>query len=146
MSDHSLFCSKQRHHKCFSVCVNSVDINASIFMLCHSKDFSMSVFCLLNGQRVSDYGQVIAHLIRQVTQPSPCVKVNKAIFFIAVSVIREGHGENPSDVRFFHAGERNCTPVSEDETTWKAFILCRLRSALFFKVKCAIKIVSSSLV
>lgn len=102
--------------------------------------------CLLNGQRVSDYGQVIAHLIRQVTQPSPCVKVNKAIFFIAVSVIREGHGENPSDVRFFHAGERNCTPVSEDETTWKAFILCRLRSALFFKVKCAIKIVSSSLV
>lgn len=53
----------------------------------------MSVFCLLNGQRVSDYGQVIARLIRQVTQPSPCVKVNKAIFIIAVSVIREEHGQ-----------------------------------------------------
>lgn len=84
-NNESLFCSKQIHHKCFSVYVNSVDINAGIFMPCHSKDFSMSVFW------TASVYQVIARLIRPVTQPSPCAKVNKAIFFIAVSVIREGH-------------------------------------------------------
>ncbi len=103
---------------------------------------------LLNGQRVSGYGQVIARLIKPVTQPSPCVKVNKAIFCIAVSVIHEGHRQEKILLMFgsFMLANEIAPPSLEDETTWKDFIPCRLRSALFSKVKCAIKIVSPSVV
>lgn len=79
--------------------------------------------CFLSSeqQHVSDCGQIIAHLIRQVTQPSPCVKVNKAIFFIAVSsVIRGGHGQEK--IGSFVPANNIASLSLRMKTSWKDFI------------------------